>query len=222
MKLKTVNINLIGDFGKISRVTRKEVSKKPSSEAGNQVFAMILIIATLISFAASFGGWLLVKKLSSRINQNIIKVSESTKKLEKQEKELNNFRKNLKKEIETTELEISAQNRINSLFLPWSGILNEIAVKIPRDIVVLDIEKRGSREDKEFSLKISGTVPQNNRVRPLTAVSLFIFNLNSGQNSLLCDAKISKLDFNEKTRAYEFEIDASISQTKNLKAADND
>jgi len=212
--LKTININLIGSLGKSSKLTLKAANKKISSNMGNQVFALILIIAILITFAVSFGGWIAVKKMTASLDKNLINVEENIKTLEAEETKLNTFRKNLKKEKEMAKLKILVKSKVDSSFLPWSDILKEIAVKMPKDIIVLNIEKIGNPRDKESNLKISGIIPTNKKIKPLMAASIFIFSLNNDQNSLLSDAKISRLEFNEKTRAYEFEIETSIVKRK--------
>jgi Tfp pilus assembly protein PilN len=213
--LKTININLIGDLGKASKINLKEAKKVNSSDARNQIIVWILIIGVLIVFTASFGGWILVKQMSSNLDKNLIKLNKNLNTLREQETQLSNFRNDLKKEKEITELKIVIQKQLNSSFFPWSSVLQEIAAKIPKDIIVLKIEKEGtsrqsSQQDDSLKLKISGLMPTNKQTQPLMTISLFIFNLNEDQNALLSDAKISKLDFNDKTRAYEFEIETSI------------
>jgi len=212
--LKTISINLIGDLRKTSKTN--PIAKKGSSlDTRNQILAYILIIGVFIVFTASMGGWFLVRQMTSNLDKKLVQLNENLTTLRAQETQLSLFRKNLKKEKEITELKIMIQNQLNNTFFPWSAVLQEIAVKIPKDIIVLKIEKEGKAQksrktDDSLKLKISGIIPTNKKQEPLTAISLFIFNLNDNQNSLLSNAKISKLDFNDKTRAYEFEIETSI------------
>ena len=212
--MKTISINLIGDLRKTSKTN--PIAKKGSSiDTRNQIYAYILIIGVLITFTASMGGWFLVRQMTSNLDKKLVQLNENLTTLRAQETQLSLFRKNLKKEKEITELKIMIQNQLNNTFFPWSAVLQEIAVKIPKDIIVLKIEKQGKakqsgKTDSSLKLKISGIIPTNKKQEPLTAISLFIFNLNDNQNSLLSNAKISKLDFNDKTRAYEFEIETSI------------
>ena len=212
--MKTISINLIGDLRKTSKTN--PIAKKGSSlDTRNQILAYILIIGVFIVFTASMGGWFLVRQMTSNLDKKLVQLNENLTTLRAQETQLSLFRKNLKKEKEITELKIMIQNQLNNTFFPWSAVLQEIAVKIPKDIIVLKIEKEGKAQksrktDDSLKLKISGIIPTNKKQEPLTAISLFIFNLNDNQNSLLSNAKISKLDFNDKTRAYEFEIETSI------------
>lgn len=211
--MKTININLIGDLGKTSKTSLKNTKKGTSFDAKNQILAYILIVAVLIVFAASLGGWLLVKQMTSNLDRKLLKLNENLNTLREQETELSNFRKSLKKEKEITEFKIVIQKQLNSSFFPWSAVLKEIAAKIPKDIIVLKIEKTGNTaksKQEAIKLKISGIIPANKKPAPLMMISLFIFNLNATQNSLLTNAKILKLDFNDKTKTYEFEIETSI------------
>jgi len=212
--LKTININLIGDFKKTSK-TDPKAKKGSSVDARNQIYAYILIIGVFIVFTAGIGGWFLVKQMTSNLDRKLVKLNEKLNTLNQQETQLSLFRKNLKKEKEITELKIMIQSQLNNTFFPWSGVLQEIATKIPKYIIVLKIEKEGKatqskNQNDSLKLKISGIIPANKKQEPLMAISLFIFNLNDNQNSLLSNAKISKLDFNDKTKAYEFEIETSI------------
>ena len=212
--MKTININLIGDLRKTSKTN--PIAKKGSSlDTKNQIVAYILIIGVFLVFTACMGGWFLVKQMTSNLDKKLVKLNENLNTLKEQETQLSLFRKNLKKEKEITELKIMIQSQLNNTFFPWSNVLQEIAAKIPKDIIVLKIEKQGKakqsgKTDSSLKLKISGIIPTNKKQEPLTAISLFIFNLNDNQNSLLSNAKISKLDFNDKTKAYEFEIETSI------------
>jgi len=237
--LKTININLIGDLRKTSKTNPNATKKRSSLDTRNQIYAYILIIGVFIVFTASLGGWFLVKQMTSNLDKKLVKLNEKLSTLKEQEKQLSLFRKNLKKEKEITELKIIIQSQLNNTFFPWSTVLQEIAVKIPKDIIVLKIEKEGKvkksrKTDDSLKLKISGIISANKQQEPLTAISLFIFNLNDNQDSclpttndvsdndssaspsLICrqstlsNAKIAKLDFNDKTRAYEFEIETSI------------
>ena len=215
LKLKTINVNLIGDLAKTSKTNLKVAKKGISFDARNQILASIMVIGVLVVFAASLGGWLLVKHMTSNLDRKLVKLNKNIDTLREQETQLSLFRKNLKKEKEITELKIVIQKQLNNSFFPWSAVLQEIAIKIPTDIIVLKIEKEGgSRHSRQIKnnliLKISGIIPTNKKLEPLTAISLFIFNLNENQNSLLANAKISKLGFNDKTRAYEFEIETSV------------
>lgn len=213
--MKTININLIGDLRKISKTNLKKVKKEPSLDTRNQLLSYILIIGVLIIFTASIGGWFLVKQMTSNLDKKLVKLNENLNTLREQETQLSLFRKNLKNEKEITELKIVIQNQLNNTFFPWSGVLKEIAAKIPKEIIVLKIEKLGNtrpsrNSDNSIKLNISGIISANKKQEPLMAISLFIFNLNENPNSLLTNAKISKLDFNDKTKAYEFEIETSI------------
>lgn len=212
--MKTININLIGDLGRTSKINVKKAAKKSSLDAKNQIFAYILLISILVVFAGSLGGWLLIRKMTHHLDRNLIKLSENINTLKEQETRLSNFREDLNKEKQATEFKIVIQKQFNSSFFPWSNVLREIAAKIPKDIIVTKIEK--NQEENGLQLKISGMTSPNQKIYPLTAVSLFIFNLNNNQKALLSNAKISKLEFNDKTKAYEFEIDTLVQQDKKL------
>lgn len=214
--MKTVNINLIGDLGKISKINTKNATAKGSFTEGNPVIAYIVLTAILVIFASVFGGWLLVRNMTSNLDKNLMALNEKLNTLKDRETQLSNFRQDLKKENEISKFKIIVQKQLNDSFFPWSSVLKEIADKIPKNIIVQKIEKNGSaimtdRQQDSLTLKISGIIPADKQPGGLTIISLFIFNLNQNKNSLLSNAKISKLEFNDKTKAYEFEIETSVS-----------
>lgn len=212
--MKTINVNLIGDLGKTSKINIKKARKNNSSEAKNQLFAYIFLICILIIFTSSLGGWLVIRKMTSSVDKKIVKLNSNLTALREQETKLSEFQTNLKKEKEIIELKLVIQKQLNSSFFPWSNVLKEIAYKIPKNVIVTKIEKTQGTDVIERSdtllLKISGITSDNKELQPLTSISLFIFNLNKNENSLLTNAKISKLEFNDKTKAYEFEVETLV------------
>lgn len=219
LKLKTININLIGDSGKtlkanLKKTNLKEANKENSFDARSRIFSYILIIAAIVIFTAGLGGWLLVGTMTSHLDKKLTKLEENLKILKEKETQLSDFRKSLKKEKEITKFKILVQKQLNSSFFPWGAVLKEISVKIPKDMIILKIEKTGNtgqiRENASaIALNISGIIPPNAKQQPLITLSLFIFNLNDSQNSLFSNAKISKLNFNDKTKTYEFNVSVS-------------
>lgn len=215
--MKTINVNLIGNLGKASKTSYEEAKKKNRLDSKSQIFAWILIVVTLITFSVGFGGWFAVRQMTLRLNNKLNELESNLAKLNSHSDELTIFRKNLKRDKEIAELKITVQKQINDSFFPWSDILKEIAAKIPKNIIVQKIEKYGNTKDSSFNLKITGIIPGNKKNKPLMTISLFIFSLNNNANSLLSDAKISRLEFNDKTQAYEFELETSMMKKNGVK-----
>jgi len=213
---------LIGESGKISKAALKASAGAGAVEVKHQIYAYILIIIILVVFAASFGGLMIIRKMTSNLDKNIIKLDKELKLLKEQENTATEFKKNLQKEKETAEFKILIQKQINNNFIIWSNVLKEIGDKIPKNIIIQKIEKEGSTkksktEAESVKLKISGLTSANKTLKPFMSISLFIFNLNDSENSFFSDTKISKLEFNEKAKTYEFEIETSMKKPKNQK-----
>lgn len=218
--MKTININLIGELRKNLKTNNKN-AKISSLDAKNQILAYILIIGIMIIFAACAGGWLLVRTMSSNLDKKLIRLNNNLDLLREEESQLSAFKKSLNKEKEITRYKIVIQKQLNAAFFPWSTVLQKIASKIPRDIVVQKIEKsnetgKSKNQINSLKLNISGIISTDRKPNPIVAVSLFIFNLNENPNSLLSNAKITKLEFNDKTRAYEFKIETSVNPINNM------
>lgn len=214
--MKTVNINLTDRSNKKSGL--KKTKNFPN--ARKQIFAYILLSGILIVFAASFGGRMFVEKMNSKLDKKLTILNRNLEELKKEESRLSEFKDDLTKKKEAAEYKILVLNKVNNFFLPWSEVLKEISLKIPKDIIILKIEKINSSGKSVQNigtpkLKLSGIISAKNRKKePLSVISLFIFNINENENenTLLSKAKISKLQFDEKTRAYEFEIETSVTR----------
>jgi Tfp pilus assembly protein PilN len=210
--LETININLIGESGKTSKAILKDVAKKKAFDAKKSIFSYILLISILVVFSASLGGWLVLRKMTSNLNKNIVSLSQEINSLKEKENEFQELRDNLRLEKQRAEYKLIVQKKLKESFFPWSQVLKEISTKVPKDVIVLKIDKTDAEGGTK--LKISGVTSSGVKIYPLTAISLFIFNLNENENSLLSSAKISKLEFNEKTKVYEFTVDTSVRQDK--------
>ncbi len=109
---------------------------------------------------------------------------------------------------------------MNNTFIPWSIVLKDLACKIPTNIVVLDIDKTSTARQSRGSneLRISGIVPayknssmpRNLKIKPLTAISFFILNINEDKDSLLGNAKIGRIEYKDDKDVYEFEIKTKV------------
>ena len=217
--MKTVTVNLIDNSDKTSKSKAVKV-RKTSSEVKGQIFGFIALLCVLIVFAACFGGWIFMKKQTSDMEKKLVKFNKELDELRQEEARLSEYKDNLEKEKEVAEYKILVLNRLNNSFLPWSNVLKEISSKIPKDIIVSKIEKTGTSAQSEIFpiLKISGMISaRNKKIEPLTEISLFIFNINEEaekENLLLSEAKISKLEFDEKTKIYEFEFETTVKNKK--------
>lgn len=212
--METVTINLT-DYSR-----KKSGFKKPKNadNVQKQIFAYIILAGILVVFAACFGGRMFTEKMNTNLDKKLTALKKDTEILKQEEEKLSQFKDNLKKEKEAAEYKILTLNKINNFFLPWSEVLKEISAKIPKDIIVLKIEKTNSsgKTVQDLStpkLKISGIISAKGQShKPLSLISLFIFNLNENKESVLSNAKISKLDFDDKTKSYEFEIETSVNR----------
>ena len=67
-------------------------------------------------------------------------------KIKKQETKLSIYSKDLNNKKKIINLKLLAREQINNLFIPWSLILEDLASKVPKNVIVLDIDKLTSSE----------------------------------------------------------------------------
>lgn len=206
--MKTININLIGEFKKTVKSGRFEI-KKDSLDSGTKFFVIIFVIATFVVLSASFGVWLVAENLAKSSKVSLEKLTTELTELKNREAVLSAYTKDLENKRKMAELKLRAKKQINNLFIPWSLILTELSQKVPKKIIVTDIQKLSSGKITD-KMVISGIVSAENK--PLTAVSFFILNINEDKNSLLADAEIKTLEYKDEKELYEFEIEAKLDQ----------
>lgn len=218
--MKTIDINLIGELGKAPEYN-KQVIKKDNLDYSAKILVIVFLVVIFVVFIASFGLWFITDSLGKKHSAELKILKTERKELVKKQTELSIYKKNLQKQLEIAEFKLLAKQQINNSFIPWSNVLKELASKIPRKIIISDIDKTGSRKSSLVTnrLSISGIVPlsKNTSVKPFTAVSFLILNINEDNNSLLTDAEIKKIELNPETNVYEFQIETNIRKNQDIK-----
>ncbi len=210
--MKTININLIGEFAKAPEYNRA-VIKKDDLNTSTRLIMVILLVGILITFVTSFGIWFITDLLGRSSKAELKKLKTEHEQLEEEQTRLVIYRKNLQNDLTVAHLKYLARKQINNSFVPWSAVLKELATKIPKNIIISNIDKAGiCSTGCSNRLTISGMVPasKNTRSKPFTTVSFLILNINEDKNSLLFDAQIKKVEYEEDSRFYRFEIEAGI------------
>lgn len=218
--MKTIDINLIGEFDKAPEYN-KSVIRKDHLDTSTRVIMMAFLIGVFVTFVISFGVWLIADNLGKNHSVELKKLKTELQKLEKEKTKMSIFRTNLQQDLKTAKFKLLAKNQINDSFIPWSSVLKELAAKIPRNIIISDIDKSASRRTSGNinRLSISGIVPVSgsSRVKPFTTVSFLILNINEDKYSLLYDAEIKKIEYDLKADIYSFEIETGIHKEKPVK-----
>lgn len=208
--MKTININLIGEFAKTVKTKRLEF-KEDNLDSRTRIMVIASIIGIFIVLATSFGVWLVVKNMNVAADKNLKKLKMQLTDLQTEEKILSAYTRDIKNKKKIAELKLLAREQIAQLTFPWSEVLLDLAKKIPKSIIITEMKKMAA--GKAFSkLTISGIVSA--KETPLTEVSFFILNINQDENSLLKEAEIKALRYEEDSKAYEFEIEAQLRKPK--------
>jgi len=221
--LKTININLIGELHKAPEYN-KNVIQKDNLDTGTKIFVVVFLVGIFVVFILSFGTWLIANNLCGKHIPELTGLKAKHQALKDEETELSNYKKNLQKNLEIARFKLLAKEQVNNTFIPWSIVLKDLASKIPKNIVVLDIDKMNSGRQGNGSneLRISGIVPActkssrvgSMKIKPFTAVSFLILNINEDKNSFMGNAKIGRIEYKDEKDVYEFEIKTNVYTSK--------
>ena len=105
-----------------------------------------------------------------------------------------------------------AKNQIKSNVLSWYKILADIAGVVPKNIKITEITQDLSVKDNSNPIiKISGQVNSLEK-DALRSISYFVFNLNESlpADSMLKDAVISAVRYDESSKLYDFSVTSDI------------
>lgn len=208
--MKTININLIGELNQAPEYN-KTVIKKDNLDAGAKIFVVVFLVGVFVIFIASFATWLVMSGLCAKNKPVFSKLKAEHQELKKEETKLSAYQKNLQKDLAVAKFKLFAKDQVDNTFIPWSLVLRDLATRIPKNIVVLDIDKTSAgRTGGSNELRITGLVPAGKNKKPITAISFFILNINEGKDSLLSNAQIGRLEYKDETNIYEFEIKAKV------------
>lgn len=215
--MKIININLIGELNKAPEYN-KAVIKKDNLDAGTKILVIIFIVGIIVTFVTSFGFWFITDNLAAKQRPKLAELENQHQKLLKEQTKLTVYRKNLQNDLKVAKFKKFAKKQTDNTFIPWSQVLTELANKIPKNIIVQDIDKSnyGSAGAGHVNkLNIAGIVPASSertktKIKPFTAVSFLILNINEDKDSLLEKAKIKRIEYEDESDVYSFEIETSI------------
>jgi len=212
--VKTININLLGEFGGLAKKNKPSRLglEKDILDAETKRICILMIVGSLAVFAFSFLIWAVLffsaQKMSSKLVNMTQKCSEIKFELESSETAV----KNAKERKKILELKLLAKNQINQNIVSWEHILSDIVKVVPENIKITEINKVFStKKDKEPLLNIKGQInPMLNG--SLKHISYLVLNINENlpPSTLLKDAIISSVKFNENTKLYDFTVQAKI------------
>jgi hypothetical protein len=212
--LRTININLIGDLGKVSKKVTKPVPNK-SSEISTRTKAISIgaVFFALIIFTISFGSWFFIRSETEKtgIELDKLKAEHESLKIEL-EKSLSNHRI-MMQEKKLLDAKALAQTFIRDSSLPWHNILVDIANAIPKDLTITRILKVNSTDiSSGAKIAIEGSIYRRAGVDPLKTVSFFIININDNPKlgSLLSKATIKSFSKKKEGEKYDFTVEAYV------------
>jgi len=214
--LKTININLAGEFVKLPKKIKKQqnIQKDQDINSKTKVLSMLFVFGACIVFIASFGLWLLMYNLNKKaiVEFNNLKAKYQALQLELS-KSTTNF-KNLENEKKILSYKKLAIDQINKNLIPWSSILLDISNTVPQNVKITEISKTNiSKINEKPEISIKGIIASANPTKaPLETVSYFILNINENHmlNSTLTNAEAKDINFDPSDKIFKFEIKTNI------------
>ncbi|MEW5819317.1 MAG: hypothetical protein AB1782_03935 [Cyanobacteriota bacterium] len=220
--MKTIEVNLMGDLKQ--KAAPSKLGSLPSAVTGSsdepkdQRNNMILlglsgsgILSLLLVGLILIGCWTIGAFMQGNINKTQTQIEEKTAELLKYKK----MQESLAGEIKSLELKSKVKDFLKKEKFPMASVLEELRVKIPRDLFLTEIKKA------KGGFLIKGKVSPQSK-EPLRSISRFIININS----MLPEASIVRKAFlasvQEKEGLYEFAIKAGYKgdQLEKKKAKD--
>lgn len=220
--MKTVNINLIGDLAKAPEYN-KTILQKDDLDLRTKLFVVIFITTTAVIFVICFGVWFGADSLSKKVGGQLKTLKAEYQELKSEEIKLIAYNNDIKNRLRIAKYKQLARERINNTFIPWSEMLLELATKIPKDIIILDISKTSAARGNSNTnlLRISGIIPAQQassskivHFKPIAEISYLLLNINEDKESLLTGAEAKKIEFKDDKNIYEFEITTYLQKKK--------
>jgi len=221
--LKTININLIDDTIKESNKSRIEVlSDNDDIDPRVKLASIITIASVCIVFVISFGVWSISSIMLKKTDKELANLKVEHEKASVELSRLMSNHKSLEKQNKILNLKLGVQKTIKSSVLPWHRILLDVSRAVPKNVKISEISEaqENQNDDQNSMITIKGEVSSNRTKNDsLKLISFLILNINNNAqpNSTLEKAKIKKIDFDDNSNTYNFEIASALKVNDNEK-----
>lgn len=216
--MKVIDINLIGEYGKNKnafKVKRSVLSKEKIDPKTRELSKMIAIVGCLF-LALSLVSWGYVSYISQNKEAELKELKKTYQELEPELKKVSSQQKSSKIKKRILELKLVARDTINEKFISWHNILRDIASAVPREVQIKEITRVQGRGKNATgsNINIKGLINAD-KSGALRLVSYFVLNINSNtsNSSLLNNAVIDTIKFDEQTGLYDFSINVKVNKT---------
>jgi len=214
--LKTININLIGEFGKAEKIREDRLLLSPEETVDDKVkfISVAVILGSCALFAICSIIWLFSFYSIRQNKLELVNIQNKAAVVQRKLDKTSKIAKNLdllKKDLQVKEL---VYNQMKDSKSQWYKILKDIGNTIPKSIKINKIAKSkstGTTTDKGI-ISIKGQISASKGYNPLKIISYFALNLNeqSKLNSTLYDSKIASVEYSPQKRMYTFTIETHI------------
>jgi len=222
--LKTININLIGEFGKAEKIRMEKISLAPEETIDDKIkfISVAIIMGSCALFAVCAVIWLFSFFSIQQNKSELAKIQEKSNILQIQLDKVSKLAKSLDTQKKELKVKLLVDNQINSYQSDWYKILKDIGNTIPKSIKINKIAKSKSTDSAAEGgiISIKGEINARKGFNPLKIISYFALNVDkiSILNSSLVNSKIASIEFNPQKRTYTFTIEthtASDAQSSN-------
>ena len=217
--MKTVDIDLIGDFARTPGKTKIKKLAKSQGEITPRAkkISVILVAVACGVFVISFLIWIAIFFASQKFSDETAKLKSKNQTFQSELGALNLVQKNLQEEKKILDIKLLVQNQINELILPWHNILINISNAVPKNIKITEIAKLNTskQQNQQTLIEIKGQVNAN-KTDALKLISYFVLNIsdNLPPDSLLTGATVKEVRFNEQSNSYDFSVEVNTKKNK--------
>ncbi len=221
--MRTININLLHSIEDKQIKKRKKDNENVPIDPTTKLISLILLGSGFALFSSSLIAFLLLNNSIKNKESDIVSLKGENLKLKKEEKDLNKYSTALKDEKNILELKKVGLKKVHERFTPWTFVFSDLVQNLPRNVALSNISKK-SKAKGPNALEITGKIFLKDKKKNNTfeVISYLILNINNKMinNSLLTNARINSINFNEEEKSYTFTLAVNVLKPKTKKVID--
>ncbi len=221
--MRTININLLHSIEDKQIKRRKSDNDNVPIDSKTKLISFILLGSGFALFSSSLLAFVLMNNGVKDNERNIAGLKGDNKKLKNEEKDLKKYSTALKDEKNILVLKKIGLKKVKNRFIPWTAVFSDLTHNLPRNVALSNISKK-SKAKGPNSLEVTGKIFIKDKKKNNTfeVISYLILNINNKMinDSLLTNARINSISFNEEEKSYTFSIAANVLKPKTKEVID--
>ncbi len=221
--MRTININLLYSIEDKQIKKRKSDSDAVPIDSRTKLISLILLGSGFALFSSSLLVFVLLNNGVKDKERNIVSLKGDNKKLKNEENDLKKYSTALKDEKNILELKKIGLKKVKDKFIPWTAVFSDLTHTLPRNVALSNISKKSKTKGPTL-LEVTGKIfiKDEKKNNTFEVISYLILNINNKMinDSLLTNAHINSISFNEEEKSYTFSIAVNVLKPKTKEVID--